>query len=119
MCCLLGIHCRGEASPTLRVAHASALIMPRTPPRPFFLSHMITPQVDLLVRIRLLTLHCFSPPSDMLHERAQIAGKLMRPHLPELLGTALEAMSSLEAAELQYLQVREEALVGTHYVLFL
>lgn len=55
----------------------------------------------------------------MLHERAQIAGKLMRPHLPELLGTALEAMSSLEAAELQYLQVREEALVGTHYVWFL
>jgi hypothetical protein len=40
---------------------------------------------------------------------AQIAGKLIRQYLPELLGTSLEAMSSLESATLQYLQLHSNA----------
>ena len=40
----------------------------------------------------------------------------MRPHLPELLATALEAMSSLESTVLQYLQLHSNAGSSMHNI---
>ena len=49
-----------------------------------------------------------------LHDIVKVAGRLLRPYLPDLVSVSLGSLSSLERGELSYLQLHADAGTG-HY----